>query len=556
MKTRKIMPILLLLLVTTAGNAAERQEDKKTAEAVSPTTEISLLAPVKTESPRDTMRSYYQAMSHYVSGKRSKDPRADSYLQDAIRTLDLSGIPAINQSETAKETVILLKEVLDRVIVLDYGKIPGESDEFISSNSRWRLKGTEIIISRIAEGERKDEWLFSSQTVPRVRDFYEKVKHLPYLADTTAGAAYREPWQNERLPLPEWMRGKLLGLLVWQWLGILAAILLGFVIRAVFAGIGAAVLNLSRKTKTVWDEKLVEALISPCAFLAATGIWMFSLKYLGIRGGALTALNIILQIMLSVSLIWIFYRTVGVLTEYIRIRSNRSGSRLDEQIVKLISSSLKTFIVVFGVLLAAQNMGVEIFSVLAGLGIGGLAIAMAAKDTLANFFGSILIMWDKPFQVGHWVIIGDIEGTVEEIGFRTTRIRTFYNSLVSVPNSNIATTGIDNLGLREFRRVKTHIDITYDTSPEKIEQFVQGIKVIIQRHPNTRKDYFHVVFNDFSESSLRLLLYFFLEVPDWSTELADRQQIFLDIVRLANELNVAFAFPTRTVHLESSLPGA
>lgn len=553
MKKKKTIQIALsILLMTTVIHA----DEKKTNETPLETPEISLLAPVKTESPRDTMRSYYQAMSNYISGKRKKDPRADSYLQDAVRTLDLSGIPAINQSETARETAILLKEVLDRVIVLDYGKIPGESDEFVSVNSRWRLRGTEIIITRTAEGERKDEWLFSSQTVARVRDFFEKVKHLPYLEGTTSGADYREPWQNELIPLPAWMRGKVLGLVAWQWLGILAAILLGFVIRAVFAGLGGAVLKLSRKTKTIWDEKLVEALISPCALLAATGIWLISLKFLGIRGGALTALNIILQLLLSVSLIWIFYRAVGVLTEYIRIRSNRSESRLDDQIVKLISSSLKTFIVVFGVLLAAQNMGVEIFSVLAGLGIGGLAIAMAAKDTLANFFGSIMIMWDKPFQVGHWVIIGNIEGTVEEIGFRTTRIRTFYNSLISVPNSNIATTGIDNLGLREFRRVKTHIDITYDTPPDKIEVFIEGIKTIIHQHPHTRKDYFHVVFNDFSDSSLRLLLYFFLAVPDWSTELVDRQNIFLDIVRLADELGVSFAFPTRTLHLESSLPTA
>lgn len=548
--------ITVIFMVLLAGSKLPGEEKKPENKPVAPPSESFSsppLAPVKTESPRDTMRSFMKSMAAYQTQKEKKEPLAATSLNDAVRTLDLSEIPAINRQESAREVALLLKEVLDRVIVIDYSKIPQEGSEFVLNTPRWRLKDTEIVISRQAEGDRSGEWLFSAQTVARAREFYEKVRNLPYLKGTTGGAGYQDLWEHEAFPMPQWMREKFLGLFIWQWLGILIAIFLGFTMRTLFSWIGALILKMARKTQTDWDDKLVEAMVSPTALLAACGIWLLAVKVLGIRGSTQTVVNVGLQVLISICLIWIFYRLVGVLTQYIRLRASRSDSRLDDQLVKLVSSSLKTFVVVFGVLLAAQNMGVEIFSLLAGLGIGGLAVALAAKDTLANFFGSIMIMIDKPFQVGHWVIIGAIEGTVEEIGFRTTRIRTFYNSLISVPNSNIATTGVDNLGVRTYRRIKTTLDVTYDTAPDKMEAFVEGIKAIIQAHPDTRKDYYHVVFNDFAESSLRILLYFFLIVPDWSKELVERQKIFLDIIRLAEQLGIKFAFPTRTLHVEAAV---
>jgi MscS family membrane protein len=154
--------------------------------------------------------------------------------------------------------------------------------------------------------------------------------------------------------------------------------------------------------------------------------------------------------------------------------------------------------------------------------------------------------------VGDWIVVGKAEGTVEEIGFRSTKIRTFYNSLISVPNADLATKEVDNMGRREYRRVREVLGITYDTPPEKIEAFLEGIKNIIKSNEYTRKDYYHVVFSGYGGSSLNILLYFFLRVPDWSTELVEKQNVFIEILRLAKELNIDFAFPTQTLHIESS----
>ncbi|MGF1679608.1 MAG: mechanosensitive ion channel family protein, partial [Candidatus Methylacidiphilales bacterium] len=289
--------------------------------------------------------------------------------------------------------------------------------------------------------------------------------------------------------------------------------------------------------------------INPVALLAASLIWWGSLLVLQFDGLPLKILTSVLRVTLTVSIIWVVYAAADTLSIYLKSVAEKTTNTLDNQLVKLVSRTLKLFIILMGVLIGLQNLGINVVSLLAGLGIGGLAIALAAKDSLSNFFASIMIMLDRPFRLGHWIVVGKHEGTVEDIGFRSTKIRTFYNSLISIPNSEIANTGVDNMGLRQYRRVRTVLSITYDTPAEKVEVFVEGIKKIILAHACTRKDFFHVVFHDFGESSLDVLLYFFLEVPDWGSELKERQNVLLEIMRLAEALGVEFAFPTRTVHM-------
>jgi MscS family membrane protein len=136
------------------------------------------------------------------------------------------------------------------------------------------------------------------------------------------------------------------------------------------------------------------------------------------------------------------------------------------------------------------------------------------------------------------------------VGFRSTRVRTFYNSLVTMPNSILTTTKIDNMGARRFRRMKQVLSVTYDTSPEKIEAFCEGIRKIIQLHPYMRKDYYQVYFNEYGAASLNILVYVFWATPDWSMELRERHRFLLDILRLAKQLDVEFAFPTQTLYLK------
>jgi len=164
-------------------------------------------------------------------------------------------------------------------------------------------------------------------------------------------------------------------------------------------------------------------------------------------------------------------------------------------------------------------------------------------------FGTFTVLMDKPFQLGDWITVGDIDGSVEEVGFRSTRVRTFYNSVITVPNSRFISAHVDNMGERLHRRMKTMLSLTYDTPAEKVEAFCEGVRELIRQHPYTRKDTFYVYFTTWSASSIDILLYAFLTCPDWGTEMREKHRLYCDVLRLAEKLEVDFAFPTQTLHI-------
>jgi MscS family membrane protein len=200
----------------------------------------------------------------------------------------------------------------------------------------------------------------------------------------------------------------------------------------------------------------------------------------------------------------------------------------------------------------ANELGFPAYSVLAGLGVGGLAVALAARDSLANLLGSILIMIEKPFRVGHFVRVAGAEGTVEDVGFRSTRIRTSDNSVISIPNNSVVNATVENLSLRLMRRQRILVQVTYSTPREKLEEFVTGIARLIADHPIANKANINVRLNDFGESSLNILVYFYLETTIYSAELETREEILLGVIDLAKRLNIEFAFPTRTLVIDAA----
>ena len=230
--------------------------------------------------------------------------------------------------------------------------------------------------------------------------------------------------------------------------------------------------------------------------------------------------------------------------------TERTSSTMDDQLLPVLKRIVSVLIWILGLIYILDSLDVNVTALLAGISIGGLAIALAAQDTVKNFFGSIMIFVDKPFQIGDWIHFDSVDGVVEEVGVRSTRIRTFANSLTYVPNGMLADKVVDNMGLRIYRRFKSEIGVTYDTPPAIIDLFVQGIREIILHHPTTRKDYFEVHLNNFGSSSLNILLYTFFEAPNWTAELKGRHELMYAIILLAEDLGVRFAFPTQTLHIE------
>jgi MscS family membrane protein len=285
--------------------------------------------------------------------------------------------------------------------------------------------------------------------------------------------------------------------------------------------------------------------------LVVAGLLAAVYPQLGLAPGAERTAATIVRAMAILSIVLSVYRVVDVLADAMAAKAEQTDSKLDDQLVPLVRKALKVFVVLSGFLFLLQNLDVNVGSLIAGLGIGGVAVALAAKDTIANFFGSLMIFVDRPFQIGDWVRINGTEGIVEEVGFRSTRVRTFYNSLVTVPNAHFTEAAIDNMGLREYRRLSTVLNLTYDTTPEQMQAFVEGIRAIIVANPLTRKDYYEVHFSGFGAHSLDVMVYLFFKVDSWTEELAQKHNVLMEILRLAKELGVEFAFPTQTLHVEA-----
>ena len=297
------------------------------------------------------------------------------------------------------------------------------------------------------------------------------------------------------------------------------------------------------------DSDLMTVTVKPAGLLVMSLFWLNVVWVLDLPDTANVVIEGAAKIFAVLATTQFAWRLTDLVTDALARKAATTQNKFDDVLVPMIRTALKIFIVVMGVIYGSMSLSLNIEPLLGSLAIGGVGFAFAAKDTLENFFGSATVLIDQPFAVGDWIVVGDVEGTVERIGFRSTRVRTFYNSLITVPNANLVRATVDNYGHRKYRRYRTILGVEYGTSPEKLLAFTEGIREIVRTHPYTRKDYFQIWLNDFNSSSLDILVYVFFETPEWTTELRERERLMLDILRLADALGVGFAFPTQTLHM-------
>ncbi len=353
--------------------------------------------------------------------------------------------------------------------------------------------------------------------------------------------------------LPDWARVKpLFGIAWWQLIGLLVAVFFGLVARSVVSWLVATYGSrvIARQGQSA-DGNVVAQAARPIGTIAMAGVLWYLLPLLRFSVRVNQIMNLAIRVLAAVAVVVVLYRIVDLLSDIFARRAQKTDTKLDDQLVPLVRKTLKVFVVVVGAIFVLQNMDVDVTSLLAVGTVGTLAFSFAAQDTVANLFGSVSIFADRPFQIGDWVVIGGTEGVVEEVGMRSTRIRTFYNSLITLPNSLITKTPVDNYGARRYRRTSTTVGVTYDTTPEQLQAFCDGIRAILQSNPHVRKDAYEIHFKAFGASSLDIMLYFFFETDSWSVELRERHNVFLEILRLARELKIEFAFPTQTLHVAS-----
>ena len=250
------------------------------------------------------------------------------------------------------------------------------------------------------------------------------------------------------------------------------------------------------------------------------------------------------------SVFWILLKVIDFTGLVLLKKAELTENKMDDQLIPFIIEIGKIGIYILGVFIIMGNIfNVNIAALATGLGIGGIALAMASKESLENLLGSFTIFFDKPFTVGDVVIVGSVTGTIEKVGFRSTRIRTFDKSLVTVPNKKMIDAELDNLGLRSVRRVKFNIGLTYETTIEQIQSIVTDIQEMINLHEKTNKDG-RVRFQEFGSSSLDIMIIYYVNSPRWEDLINVKQDINYKIMEIIKKHKSDFAFPSTTVYLQ------
>lgn len=485
---------------------------------------LAFTVPSMARAACDTPR---QAVSSWIDNLQIDNDRP----QLAIDCFDWSAGPATTGDRVKRARELLA--VLDgRGLYVLYDTLPdvAEPEE---SQSRYLLfpAQPEIALERIA-----DRWVVSRGTI----------RETPQLFRST----YRVPLQRWAQTLPKALHGTALTIKLWQWLAMLSVLglglLIGFLAQRILGVLFRRVLGRALDT---WDETLEWRSVRRAGWVVGSSAPILLLPSIGLGARLNKILLLPLKAVMAAAFVLLVVAVLDLVFDVWERRASGTKTRMDDQLIPLLRRSAKLVALLLGLLFVLQNLGIDVTSLVAGLGLGGLAFALAAQNTLAHLFGSLTIFADRPFQIGDWVSIGDVEGTVEEIGFRSTRIRTFYDSVVTLPNSDVAEARVDNMGRRRRRRFKLLLKLTHQTPPDRVQAFVEGVRASIQASPYTLNDNYEVHLNGLSEHSLDILVYSFFDVTGWTDELKGRHHLILEWLRLAEDLGVRFAHPTWSVEL-------
>jgi len=504
-------------------------------------------------SPQSTFKYFLKTMKGYKLGDKNG-------LSLAVQTLNLKTIPKDTRALVGEQDAIKLINTLDHLEFVKIAKIPGadwvkrhphtkvwvyKSDSVEVGNETYPV---EISLEDI--GDKKPHWLFSEKTLETVSLYERSVRTNKVAQGVTAYSSWKEKIKER---MPEWTGNKRFILMNGQWLGLFALILVAYIIeRIIRLYLSNLIFKVLARSGIRISSELNKKFTLPMGILLFTGMWSLGVQLLEFDYQILAWFIRGAKVAFTFGCVLAFYQLVDLLCLYLEKRAQISENKFDDILVPLIRKSLKTFVVAVGVIAVGDALSLDMKGLLAGMGIVGLGVSLAAKDTLSNLFGSLTVLLDRPFRIGDWVNINDgIEGMVEEVGLRSCRIRTFHNSLITIPNGILTNAHIDNYGMRTYRRFTTNLGVQYDTPVEKIEAFCAGIRALIVKHPKTRKDYYQVYLNSLGASSINILLYVFFVTDDWAEELKERHRLITDILRLAKEMGVQFAFPTQTLHMIS-----
>jgi MscS family membrane protein len=534
---------LALFVVSSAGwiHPAHAQE---TAPALEPAAETVEKPPVedfsKPMGPADELNrgTPRGSMYGFIVACRNGD------YERAARFLDLRRLPP-EQAERGPELARRFKAVLDQTLWIDFTTLSDTNDGASGDGlPAWQDKlgqiqieagPVDLLLQRVprkADGVRI--WKVSAASVAMTDDLH-----------TEFGPGMLEGW----LP-PVFFEVAFLEIQLWQWVGLALLALLAWAVSRVLATVLIRVLHYAfgRGAESL-DERIVRVVRGPVRLAIGWLLFAFGGLMLGLPLVAREWFAAPLNAVLAVAVTWFAVRLVDLGTLFLTQRLLRTGQAGLVPALVPAQRIVKVFVVAFGGLGVLAIAGVNVTAAMAGLGVGGLAVALAAQKTIENLFGGATLFADQPVRVGDFCRFGDQVGTIEEIGLRSTRIRTLDRTVVSIPNAEFSNLHLENFAKRDRMRIYTMIGVRYETTPEQLRYLLARLRELLLEHPRITDDPARVRFVGFGAYSLDLELFAYADTADWNELLQIREDLYLRIMEAVKESGTGFAFPSSTMYL-------
>lgn len=510
------------------------------------------LAPPDRSSPRATWQSF---LTHMSAAHRAYNTGADGAdvalaFRRAIDCLDLSEVAPTLHFDIGGYSALLIKEILDRLDLPPAEDIPGSGTDL----ERWTVPQTEIAIVRIKEGELAGQYLFSRRTVKRLHEFFDDVRHLPrqdgaskglldiYLENP--GGLVPSHWGTK---MPAWSLNRVFDRPVWKWLALVVYLVVGIlVVRGV------------RSAGAYWDRRFGQRLaylrfgtlsISITLVFLAWALDVYVDDIIGLRGEVEAFIKRAALVLAFAFSVFFIYAVFELIAAAMIASSRKAAGSANAHLTRLLVRLIGIAVIVFVVIEASAYLGWAVAPVVAGLGVGGIAVALAARPTVENVIGGLTLFADKPFRVGDLCRLGEDIGHIEEIGLRSTRIRTLERSLVSIPNADLAVMKIDNLGQRDMRLLHTTLGLRYETTPDQMRWVLAKIREMLLAHPKTSPDDMRTRFSGYGTYSLDIEVYVYLLCQTQRSFRAIAEDLLLRVLDIVNESGTSFAFPSQVTYL-------
>jgi MscS family membrane protein len=515
------------------------------------------LRPADTSSPRDTLRSYNISINGAIQAWHAGKPRGAiiDLARRGFETIDLSQLPERGLLAKKIETFLLLKEILDRIELPPQEEIPGNEEVTDEEKplSKWTIPNTMITIEKIKKGPRAGEFLFNAETVRRLKEFYERVKYLPYKPGAavgiyedfahTPGPIVPRSWATA---LPAWSKTVILGETLWQWLGLTIVVVVAFLVAFLLLLWGHR-----------WDERhrsagalmRFGAPLSVLACILIVYMSRFVLLYVLKLIEVWIAFSFVLWTLIFAGIGWFVFLLISRIADAINEARQVKEGNIDGQLVRTVLRLVSLVILVFLFIYAANFFGIPLTPVVAGLGVGGLAIALAVRPTLENVIGGLTLFADKPVRIGDYCSFGDESGTVENIGLRSTRLRKLDDSLIIVPNTEFSRRELTNHTQRQRRLYRTMLGLRYETTPEQLRYVIARLREMLLGHPKVSPDMLYVRFHGFGAYSLDVEVFVYVRVKELLKYRAIREDINFRVMDIIKEAGTDFAFPSQTAYI-------